>query len=700
MLMSTYTLWFWLVIFAPVLQKIREVIASQERVYLRLDKHNSLRGDVIYWKGYIITEGPEPESMSRILYLDLFHNGELILHQKCFILHGISEGQIEIPDSLESGTCWLRAITAAQYSRDSAGIFYTPIYVDNPEHYCKYPRYSWTGTRGDTTVDYNKGVHMFSAAGSDGVTCFIKATDLFNRWDRPLMLRIKGLNEEPKYFPLTLSRSRSRQSIDLVLSGIYGYMYFTLLDGDTVLSRETVNVGYPFRDMVDLHPDSLDTTAGGRNVWRVDIRDSIGCNVSVSVTDADKVQPPPMDMLSYAVMTDTPAAVDCRRLSDIEAGGLEIKGRALTRAGKPVAKELVLLMTQDSTHTLLTVRPGKDGNFSQKDLFFMDTAYFDYQRNTSKWNADDVGLSFFERRDPPFVAPSYYEKDDSALVEDTSVLFANDDLAPGARGFNQVRQLKTIVIKETYQQKRDRLDQKYTSGMFSEPAPFFFDLVKEPDPYAMDIFEYLRRHLSGFQYVAGLDSQPTFNGKRVVFFVNEEQTPFQSLAINPIMAVAYIKAIPSYSGGTDPLIDYVERKQIQAEKAMTIDSNTFKKGNAIAQMMAEARKNINTVDMTTGPELSVFALCIYTRHNDDWKYIGGTLHQVALAGFARIKPFHPTGNNRWTLFWSPNESNHFLIRFTNNNSTHHFRVCIEGVDLLGNLVEYKVVLPLPRESEK
>jgi hypothetical protein len=341
-----------------------------------------------------------------------------------------------------------------------------------------------------------------------------------------------------------------------------------------------------------------------------------------------------------------------------------------------------------------------DGYYAYKNFIYLDSFRIDFQRNNHKWNASDVKLQFLKRIIPGFRLPDYFKKEDSLQREDTSIIFETEP--PAERGgFNAMKQLKTIVIKESYQDHVMKLNNKYCPG--TEIAPFNMDLVHEPDPYTHDIIDYLRRNLSGFQYNEGLDTHPSMNQKSIMFFIDGERINWGMLKTISLLEIAYIKCIPDFGGADDPFQDMLDSKSNHmVHPAFVEDGTSF--GGSIHPMIKggaapppTTAKDLTTMFQNKGPELTHEAIFMYSRHREDWWLAPTDLNQVVVPGFAKILHFNPTNDKRWTLYWNPYQENTFKIKFTNNQCTKHFRIIIEGIDQKGDFIHYDKVIPEEHE---
>lgn len=693
--------WFWLLIFPPQLKNMQRLLSeNQERIYLHLDKSDCIAGDTVWYKAYV-TADRLPYVPSTVYYVDLFTEaGKLLRDDKCILIDGVGVGQIKLPDTLKSGNYFIRAHTYYQYMHDSTTSLYTPIVVYNAASYQNIRHYAYQRPRTDTIDQYDRGVHLFTTPLDSGIECNITASYPFNRWDRQLTLELKAGKQAPTEIPITITREHPRQHVHVLLHGVYGNMYLKLTDQRSILSQEVINVPYESPDSVTIHYDTLSTAAQGRNVWHVTIKDTSLVNVSVSVTDADKVQPQAVNILDAASALDTVKWAEPSRLFASDCQYLELNGIASTEKGGPLkVREVSAIIGQDSSNDMAISFPiHGDGSYSYKDFIFIDSFHIDFQRNNHKWNMDDVKLRIVNKQVPVFTRPKYFELADSLTYkEDTSVIFREDSIYHQPKGFNQMHELKTIVIKvnkyKAWDDWRHKLNDKYCPGTMI--TPWFFDLVHEDvDQYATTIVEYLSRNCSGFTYdIAAPIPSPKIMGNYAYIFINGQQVQNWQLMTSQLKDVAFIKVDNDYWGPVDTF-EKTFQEMIDANK-----SNMQKQIEAARDPSPPKPKGSSSPPLmkltgSSGPDGHYAAIMIYTRHPEDWKFRPSNMHELQLPGYAKILHFNPGGDKRWTMLWVPGvQQNDFTIRFANNGYTKHFRVTIEGIDQKGDFIHYEEVIP-------
>ena len=100
----------------------------QEKTYLHLDKANYVAGDDLWFKAYVVdAHDGRLSEQSGILNVQLIDGQDsIVLHQKLPLSHGLTFGDLSLPDSLDEGNYRLRAYT--QLMRNApADLFFEKI---------------------------------------------------------------------------------------------------------------------------------------------------------------------------------------------------------------------------------------------------------------------------------------------------------------------------------------------------------------------------------------------------------------------------------------------------------------------------------------------------------------------------------------------------------------------------------------------
>lgn len=96
----------------------------QEKVYLHFDKPYYAIGEDIWFKNYVVTaEKNEPSQLSKVLYVDFINQkNKIVSSLKLEVIDGFANGNINLADTLSSGTYRVRAYT--NYMRNYNASFF------------------------------------------------------------------------------------------------------------------------------------------------------------------------------------------------------------------------------------------------------------------------------------------------------------------------------------------------------------------------------------------------------------------------------------------------------------------------------------------------------------------------------------------------------------------------------------------------
>jgi hypothetical protein len=232
----------------------------------------------------------------------------------------------------------------------------------------------------------------------------------------------------------------------------------------------------------------------------------------------------------------------------------------------------------------------------------------------------------------------------------------------------KVKTLATVTKTAQVKSEKEKLDEKYASGLFSGGDAYEFDLVNDNLASAYpDIFSYLQGKVAGLQItVSGQPGgQPSLSwrGGRPSLFLNEMQTDAQQLQNTPVTDVAYIKV--------------------------------FRPGAMVGGFGGSAGG----------------AIAIYTKKGGDERRndpnVKG-LDRAILIGYSMPKEFYSPNylvNNplneaedlRTTLYWKPfvltdRDNKRISVDFFNNDITKKFRVVLEGFNEDGKLTHIEQIV--------
>lgn len=100
-----------------------------EKIYLHFDRENYIAGEVAWFKAYLSSDY-QPDTISTVLYVELVQDSSVVLVKKVLpVLFGTSNSQLEIPDSLSSGSYLVRAWTPSQLNHDPEFIYTRMLFI-------------------------------------------------------------------------------------------------------------------------------------------------------------------------------------------------------------------------------------------------------------------------------------------------------------------------------------------------------------------------------------------------------------------------------------------------------------------------------------------------------------------------------------------------------------------------------------------
>ena len=122
---------------ASVQQKFSTAFAAQfknyphEKAFVQATQNVYLTGQTIWYKAYAMAYG-KPSQLSKVVYVRLSNaNGKLIRQDKLPLKNSTAYGNIDLPDSLQSGWYTLQVFTAWMLNFDRNKIFGQTIYIQN-----------------------------------------------------------------------------------------------------------------------------------------------------------------------------------------------------------------------------------------------------------------------------------------------------------------------------------------------------------------------------------------------------------------------------------------------------------------------------------------------------------------------------------------------------------------------------------------
>jgi hypothetical protein len=100
-----------------------------EKTYLHFDRDNYIAGEEVWFKAYLYSDF-YPDTISTTLYVELVNESSVILDRRIVpVFWGAARGQINIPDSLTSGSYIIRAYSATMLNHAEDFIFKRSVFI-------------------------------------------------------------------------------------------------------------------------------------------------------------------------------------------------------------------------------------------------------------------------------------------------------------------------------------------------------------------------------------------------------------------------------------------------------------------------------------------------------------------------------------------------------------------------------------------
>lgn len=332
---------------------------------------------------------------------------------------------------------------------------------------------------------------------------------------------------------------------------------------------------------------------------------------------------------------------------------------------RQVGDIFLLLKGADSSQQTVDLPIASDGTFKDPSVVFFDTVkvYYQFLKNR---NFADVSEVRFNMGLP---SPRRINLDQSYNLAglDTAGSYRNRFLADEKARLEELLKSTTlagVTVKTRTKSPLQILDEKYTSGMFSGPDAYQFDVAKDVIAQSQQtVFNYLQGKVAGLQIsvdpMSG-NASATWRGSATSLFLNEMPVDASTLMNTSMSDIAYVKVIqPPFMGAAG--------------------------GGAGG------------------------AIAVYTRKGDEAKPKQGKgLPFKSVAGYTPVKEFYSPDYGtfderneqediRTTLYWNPmiftDEENHKIrLSFYNNDVTNSFRVIVEGMSKDGRLTRVEKVV--------
>jgi hypothetical protein len=440
-----------------------------------------------------------------------------------------------------------------------------------------------------------------------------------------------------------------------------------------------------------------------RNVLVVDVPDSIESNLSVSITDAGIGTDSTDNIISHLLMTgDLRGAVfnpsyyfsddkDVQKNLDLvmlthgwrrfnwqnvvqgklpdlkytrDTAFLNFSGKIYGASASQLREAkyiFTIVRAKDSSQHTFTIPLRSNGTFSKPDLLFYDTLKVYYQFPSQNM-ADMTEVSFSNGlADAPqhIYLSTIHENTLNAF--DTAGTYRNFYLArekERLKLLSETGMLKEVIIKAKEKTPIQKLDERYTSALFSgEGDNIPFDVLDDKSAWAFpSVIEYLQGKVAGLAISVDGNNNATitWRGGSPTVYLDEMQVDVSQVQNIPMADIAYVKVFrPPFSGGFDG-----------ANGAIAIYT---KKGHD--------QENTNT-----------------TSKGVPYKFVAGytLMKEFYAPNYGTYDQKNETTDLRSTLYWNPmvltTAGKHVVrLEFYNNDVTNSFHVVLEGMSKDGRL---------------
>lgn len=458
--------------------------------------------------------------------------------------------------------------------------------------------------------------------------------------------------------------------------------------------------------ITDLNPAVKNLSTRSKNIIRIDVPDTLVSNLSVAVTDAD-INPPIKnedDIFSSVLLTsdikgyvyrpayyfsseaDSVAAhldlvmmtngwrrfrweeVLANKWPEIKFRPdeyLAIQGRVRgLNKNEFKGKEITaILQPKGGGKQFVSIPVETDGTFELPGLLFYDTVKIHYQfsNDKNKTLTSRANFDFSNNLMKDVIASNLPANQELHILRQDSVSMQKSRIAAQKNLEQQkkVQTLATVVVTAKQKSRKEKIEEEYTSGLFTGDGNTF---IPEDDPSslgAMNVFNYLQGKVAGLQISqSGGQVNLTWRGGSPSLFLDEmQQQDVSLLQTMPMSNVALIKVFrPPFFGG-------------------------FGGGGNGAIAVYTKKGSFSTQDIKG-------------------------LDVVNVAGYSAIKEFYSPDyeldpaadkdDNRITLYWNPyiltdKNNRKVLLTFFNNDITRRFRVVIEGCNAEGKLTRIEKI---------
>ncbi len=493
-----------------------------------------------------------------------------------------------------------------------------------------------------------------------------------------------------------------------------GILQITVFDKNMkpVAERITFVNNHDYEMDADAWLPQINTDKRGLNKGEVMISDTLLSNLSIAVTDADLNSPAPYEdnIISHMLLSG-----DLRGnitnpyyyfYSTADSVGIQLdlvmltngwrrynwnnvlaaklpetifqENNFLTVGGKVInvnrgafpANTLLngFIRTSDSVSTFISLPIERNGNIQSSGYVFYDTARL-YLQMSNKNIAFDKSMFVASNgllQYKPSIPINDYSKWglrdlDTALLAQ-NLLKNKEALRLAAKIFKDAHELNAVTVTAKARPNTKKLDEEYTSGLFSGSDAKSFDVANDPSASgSLSIFQYLQGKVAGLQISTADPSNPslTWRGGSPTLYLNEMAVEAEQLSNISVADIAYVKVFSPGSAGV-----------IRTSGGGAISVYT-KKGGASGNVESK---------------LSAIIIAGYSNSKEFYS-----------PDYATLLPEHNYDDLRTTLYWEPfiilgKNKKRFKFQFYNSDITKRFRLVLEGINDAGKLVHVEKLI--------
>jgi hypothetical protein len=318
---------------------------------------------------------------------------------------------------------------------------------------------------------------------------------------------------------------------------------------------------------------------------------------------------------------------------------------------------ILLLKPAKQKNQVVSVPINSDGTFADPQTVLFDSTRIYYQFPKGS-GLSDASVRFMQNRLSafPFNMPAtgrYFDQ-----VADTAGNYRHAMLADSIQkllSFYKGKVLPTVTIQPKTKTVLEKMDEEYTSGVFSGGDGYQFNVLNDPSVLGLpNILTYLQGKVPGLQ-INSTGTNPTilWRGSSPLLYLDETPVDINTLTSISVANIAYVKVMRppfmgSVNGGDGAILIYTKRGSDESGGS----------GGGLANNIVNG----------------------YT-----------SMRQFYAPNYSMITEDNDKRDIRTTLYWNPRiittkENNNATFTFYNNDVTNSFRVVIEGMSNDGRLV--------------